>query len=187
VCIDADNHPLYVHCLDGRRITSLLVVLLRRLQGWLPLSAISEYWRYQSQSRLPTVGLIEVEKHAREVENFASELSEVVIPERIPQWLWSGNRNVKVPGAKLKFVPPLHCADSSLLSAGSLGAPVASRSGTGAEPSEAQKDALFEHSPTEEERPREDSSQGIPVAVSRAISALDLHGLGGKKKSSSSL
>jgi len=30
ICIDVKNHPVYIHCLDGRRITSLLVLLLRR-------------------------------------------------------------------------------------------------------------------------------------------------------------
>lgn len=42
---DPANLPLYVHCLDGRRITSLAVLLLRRLQGWCVDAAIEEYWR----------------------------------------------------------------------------------------------------------------------------------------------
>jgi hypothetical protein len=45
ICIEANNHPVYLHCLDGRRISSLVVLLLRRVQGWSPLAALSEYWR----------------------------------------------------------------------------------------------------------------------------------------------
>ena len=45
ICIDTRNFPIYVHCLDGKRITSLLVLMIRRLQGWAPMSALSEYWR----------------------------------------------------------------------------------------------------------------------------------------------
>jgi tyrosine-protein phosphatase OCA6 len=45
ICIEANNHPVYLHCLDGRRISSLVVLLLRRVQGWSPLTALSEYWR----------------------------------------------------------------------------------------------------------------------------------------------
>lgn len=46
VCIDPTNHPIYIHCLDGRKITGLLVLLIRRLQGWTPYSALLEFWRY---------------------------------------------------------------------------------------------------------------------------------------------
>ena len=108
-CIDLDNHPVYLHCLDGRRITSMVVLLLRRLQGWLPMSALNEYWRFQSLSRSPSISLAEVEKNVREAENFASEVSsEVTVPENIPIWLWSGNRAVsKIQGVKLKHCPPL--------------------------------------------------------------------------------
>ena len=199
VCIDASKHPVYVHCLDGRRITSLFVLILRRLQGWLPLSALGEYWRYQSLARSPTVGLIEVEKIVREVENFASELSEVVVPERIPNWLWSGNRNMKLSGVKLKFSPPLafahsshshhhHQADSSNSSnaggssgGGGGGGGMSSTSRSGMDKMEEQ----YDHSSDETERPS--AADGTnqtqqPVAVSRALSALDLHGLDLNKK-----
>ena len=45
VCINETRHPVYVHCLDGRRIAGLVVIYLRRMQGWTPISAIAEYWR----------------------------------------------------------------------------------------------------------------------------------------------
>jgi len=90
VCIDLNNHPVYVHCLDGRRITGLFVILLRRLQGWLPLSAISEYWRFQFplSSRTPAPSVTEVEKNSREIEGFASTaVLTIPLPDRVPFWL----------------------------------------------------------------------------------------------------
>jgi len=73
------------------------------------MSALNEYWRFQSLSRSPSISLAEVEKNVREAENFASEVStEVTVPENIPIWLWSGNRAVsKIQGVKLKHCPPL--------------------------------------------------------------------------------
>ncbi len=45
VCIDEKRHPIYLHCLDGRRVAGLVVLLLRRLQGWSLLNALAEFWR----------------------------------------------------------------------------------------------------------------------------------------------
>ena len=45
VILNSDNNPVYIHCLDGRRVTSVLILLLRRLQLWAPQSAFAEYWR----------------------------------------------------------------------------------------------------------------------------------------------
>ena len=130
VCIDADNLPVYVHCLDGRRITGLVVLLLRRLQGWLPLAALAEYWRYQASPRQQQlVNLTEVEKSVREIEKFASEAFEVVVPERVPTWLWAGNRGTtKLAGVRLKHVPPLVVPEPSF--AGSSGGGSGSNSGS---------------------------------------------------------
>jgi len=99
--IEGQNHPVYVHCLDGRRITSLVVLMLRRAQGWSPLSALSEYWRYQVgfRSLIPT---LEVEKTTKELELFVAQLNDVVLPESMPKWLWGGDRSVVVPGVQLK-------------------------------------------------------------------------------------
>jgi len=191
VCIDKDKLPVYVHCLDGRRITGLLVLLLRRLQGWLPLSAISEYWRYQSLSRAPSLILVDVEKNAREVENFASELSEVVIPEHIPQWLWSGKRDVKLSGVKLIYIPPLSptsielnllqrngCTSMSLTSA-------LEQFNSQGESRNALEESHYTSEPksvglslvTSVEQPSATQTLPSTVSISRALSALDLHGL----------
>ncbi|KAJ1442977.1 protein-tyrosine phosphatase [Ochromonadaceae sp. CCMP2298] len=73
VCVEAKTHPVYVHCLDGRRISSLVVLLLRRLQGWAPLYCLSEFWRYQ------------VERGTKELEAFAGKCGNVLLPESMPK------------------------------------------------------------------------------------------------------
>ena len=46
IILDVKNHPIYIHCLDGRKITGLVVVMIRRLQGWNPYTTLSEFWRF---------------------------------------------------------------------------------------------------------------------------------------------
>lgn len=203
VCIDADNLPVYVHCLDGRRITGLVVLLLRRLQGWLPLAALAEYWRYQSSSRQQQlVNLTEVEKSVREIENFASEAFEVVVPERLPAWLWAGSRGAtKIPGVRLKHVPPLVMPDASFASSShatakpaeeetskaalsaayySIDAAGGGGSGAGSESySLPPKGSAQEGAEGALEDKSSFSSSKAPallMTASRALSALDLHG-----------
>lgn len=93
-----------MHCLDGRRITSLLILLLRRIQGWSPIPTFSEYWRFQvsSHTLIPTA---EVEKTTKELEKFATEIANVVMPDSIPRWLWEGDRGAVVSGVKLVSKP----------------------------------------------------------------------------------
>lgn len=102
ILIDPVNHPVYLHCLDGRRVTSLVVLLLRRLQGWTPLSSFSEYWRYQASLKFSLVPS-DVEKQTKEIERFAGEVSDVQLPERMPKWLWGGDRSTVVHGVKFFF------------------------------------------------------------------------------------
>lgn len=65
--INSANYPLYVHCLDGRRITSLLVLLTRRLQCWSCSFAFAEYWKYQICWK-SSVGILDIEKQTSEIE-----------------------------------------------------------------------------------------------------------------------
>ena len=84
VCINESNHPVYVHCLDGRRIAGLVVLYLRRMQGWTPISAIAEYWRSVLQcvsSALPNLHqicyssiFIEVNRYKGYLSNWNVEL-----------------------------------------------------------------------------------------------------------------
>ena len=102
--IDKSKHPILIHCLDGRRITGLLVLLLRRLQGWPPVAALAEFWKYQASSKQQ---VSEIERTTREIEKFALEMSDIIITDRIPKWLWEGKRNNYVSGIKMKHIPAL--------------------------------------------------------------------------------
>lgn len=116
VCINRDNHPALVHCLDGRHTTSLLLLLLQRAMGYSPLSAISDYWRFQIGA-VSQITQSEIEKYTKELEKFTNEMGvETVIPEHIPPWLWTGCRGSRVKGVKLKFSPPLELAGGSITS-----------------------------------------------------------------------
>jgi hypothetical protein len=106
VCLNVDKHPVYIHCLDGRRISGLVVLFLRRLQGWTPFSAVAEYWRFQTTMR-PAVPSLEIERTSRDLEKFALEFGDIIVTDKIPRWLWGGNRNTVVIGIKLKYIPPL--------------------------------------------------------------------------------
>lgn len=86
IILDTRNHPIFVHCLDGRRITSLLVIILRRLQGWNSVGCFSEYWRFQVVGK-PPVPTLEVEKQTREIEKFCPDPFEcgLTLPENHPK------------------------------------------------------------------------------------------------------
>lgn len=103
--INSGNHPVYIHCLDGRRLTGLLVLLLRRLQCWSPQFSFTEFWRHQDSRG---VTIIDLERSSRDIEKFLVEFNEeIIIPETIPSWLWDGDRVTIVPGLKLKHIPPI--------------------------------------------------------------------------------
>lgn len=66
----------YLHCIDGRRITSLLVALLRKYQGWSTISYLSEYWNYVVRDRyLPQAQ--DVEKQSTDIEKFITLDSDI--------------------------------------------------------------------------------------------------------------
>ena len=47
IMIHTKSYPLYVHCLDGRRVTGILVALFRKLQKRSCQISFAEYWIYQ--------------------------------------------------------------------------------------------------------------------------------------------
>ena len=106
ICIDEKRHPIYLHCLDGRRIVGLVVLLLRRLQGWSTVNALAEFWRFQTAMR-PVMHPVEIEKTTRDLEKFVNDFGDVIITENIPRWLWNGNRGTTVHGVRIRHVPPL--------------------------------------------------------------------------------
>ncbi len=76
ICSDETAYPCYVHCLDGRRITSLLVLLLRRLQRWTPSAAFKEFWKFQHSCRPPSSfgSWDDIEKITIEAEAFVGDV-----------------------------------------------------------------------------------------------------------------
>lgn len=44
--INRVHQPLYVHCLNGAEVTSLVIACLRKLQCWSVSSTMAEFGRY---------------------------------------------------------------------------------------------------------------------------------------------
>mmetsp|Transcript_17259 Transcript_17259/g.32459 ORF Transcript_17259/g.32459 Transcript_17259/m.32459 type:complete len:276 (-) Transcript_17259:268-1095(-) len=94
---------IYVHCLDGRRVTGLLVLLLRRLQNYCPDFSYSEYWRFQPAVSNPYQEELRVN---REFDRFVNEINEeFVLPsEGLPRFLWDGEAyRAFPPGVKVVY------------------------------------------------------------------------------------
>lgn len=83
----------YVHCLDGRRVTGLMVLLLRRLQNYCPDFSYSEYWRFQQPVSTPYQEELRVN---REFDRFVNEINEdFVLPaEGLPRWVFRVNSHI---------------------------------------------------------------------------------------------
>jgi len=93
VVINADNLPLYLHCRDGGNNTGLVVMCLRRLQHWSISSLFDEFSRFVKTGEI-----------SREESNFVESFkAEVVVPSRIPAWLWQGVRIRAHPSVLLKL------------------------------------------------------------------------------------
>jgi len=65
-------------------MTSLVVLLLRRIQGWAPLTNYSEFWRYEITNRSPLIPSSEIGRITKELERFCVEVKDVVLPEHCP-------------------------------------------------------------------------------------------------------
>lgn len=76
--IDLDTAPLYIHCLNGGQVSSLVIACLRKLSFWSSVSIFSEFLVYTN-----TINL-----HDRTfVENFRAEIN---VPTNTVPWIWSG-------------------------------------------------------------------------------------------------
>jgi len=92
ILLDCKGHTesIYMHCLDGRRVTSLVVLLIRRFQGWTPEAAFAEYWRYQTAMRPPVHSVFEMERVSRETVKFILDTAAMIRISReqeVPRWL----------------------------------------------------------------------------------------------------
>lgn len=89
--VDCDRHPLYIHCLDGRHVVGLVVMVLRKLMQWDTAANHQEYLRF-----------------TREVQDELSFIADctgpVLIPTHLPQWLWGGSLYDAATG-QLKRLP----------------------------------------------------------------------------------
>ena len=116
ICINSTNFPILIHCIDGKRITSLFVLLLRRLQAYSPIYAISEYWRFQHITARYFISTVEIDKQTKDLEKFCIDLNnvnEIIVGENIPRWLWNGNKNSYLAGVKIKFMSSVNCSNST--------------------------------------------------------------------------
>lgn len=79
--IDPSNHPLYLHCLDGSGVTGVVMMCLRKLQGWNRSSSLNECLRYHKEGEVDS-----------EESDFALKFqAEVELPLSLPEWLWGGS------------------------------------------------------------------------------------------------
>ena len=78
VIINAENHPLYVHCLDGRHVVGTVIMALRKLQLWENGCSHHEYLRF-------------VKERNDEVAFIMDYGGPLTIPENLPTWLWGGS------------------------------------------------------------------------------------------------
>lgn len=75
--MDADSQPLYIHCLNGSEVTSLVIACLRKLSFWSSVSITGEY-----------VGFSQLSATAdRFIEDFRAEIE---IPANPVPWMWRG-------------------------------------------------------------------------------------------------
>eukprot|EP00842_Homolaphlyctis_polyrhiza_P004025 jgi/Hompol1/4623/HPOL_003793-RA len=94
VLIDTTNLPIYVHCLDGSLVTSIVIMCLRKLQCWSPQSYIAECTRYIKEDMVST-------EEAEFVEKFTGDF-EISAGARLPKWLWNGPEIPSYPRSKGK-------------------------------------------------------------------------------------
>ena len=80
------NKNIYVHCLDGRRVTGLLILLLRRLQNYSPDFSYSEFWKFQLGTN---TAYQEELRMNREFDRFVNDINEeFVLPAGVlPRWV----------------------------------------------------------------------------------------------------
>eukprot|EP00299_Pterocystis_sp_00344_P000332 c10101_g1_i1.p1 GENE.c10101_g1_i1~~c10101_g1_i1.p1 ORF type:complete len:243 (+),score=55.82 c10101_g1_i1:57-785(+) len=97
IVTNTDNHPVYVHCLDGGHIVGLFVMCLRKLQNWQDTAIINEFVRF-----------VEDQEILKEEKEFVEGFSEkVTLPAQLPKWLWGGTTTPKHPSIPLAYLDPI--------------------------------------------------------------------------------
>lgn len=99
VLVQADNYPIYVHCLDGRHVVGLVIMALRKLQCWDYSAMQMEFERFTKEGNNETAYIMDY-------------TGGLTLPPRVPLWLLhspqlfdSDGRARRHPTLKIKHVP----------------------------------------------------------------------------------
>jgi tyrosine-protein phosphatase OCA6 len=79
LCIHAENGPVYIHCLNGGQVTSLVVACLRKLQFWSSITIFNEFINFTNNITVNDRSF---------VEGFKGDIK--VNPSTKVDWLWVG-------------------------------------------------------------------------------------------------
>lgn len=91
--IHTQHAPIYIHCLNGGQVTSLLVACLRKLQFWSSLTIFNEFINFTTNITVNDRSF---------VDNFQGDI--MVDPGYKVEWLWNGmSRGVVNGHPKLKI------------------------------------------------------------------------------------
>jgi len=94
IILDTSKLPIFVHCLDGSVITGVIFMCLRKLQLWDSSIIHIEYRRYTRDDDISSEAIEFLEKYN----------GEIIIPEKIPHWLWNGQIPFKKhPSMKIRL------------------------------------------------------------------------------------
>ncbi|KAI8905434.1 tyrosine phosphatase family-domain-containing protein [Gorgonomyces haynaldii] len=83
-----DVTPVYIHCLDGQLVTTLVISCLRKLQCWSVFSYLQEANRY-------------VELQSEEIDWIKRYPGEFDLPSAVPGWIWD-EKPKRHPSLRLK-------------------------------------------------------------------------------------
>eukprot|EP01083_Nonionella_stella_P075793 206160_1 len=85
--INADNLPLYIHCLDGAFVSGLAIACLRKLLHWRFASIKDEFERYTGDECM-------IPEEIQFIKQFKGP---ILLPKKLTKWLWPGEPLVKHP------------------------------------------------------------------------------------------
>lgn len=91
--IHKQHAPVFIHCLNGGQVTSLIVACLRKVQFWSSIAIFNEFINY-------TTSITAIDRAF--VDGFEGEIE--VDDEDKADWLWQGlNRGITSSHPSLKF------------------------------------------------------------------------------------
>ncbi|CAC22628.1 tyrosine phospatase-like protein [Leishmania major strain Friedlin] len=118
--MNKDMHPLYIHCLDGRHVTGLVIMALRKLLQWDANVANAEFQRFTR----------EVQDEAAFIADYTGPL---LVPPHLPAWLWGGSIYDAATGQQKRLPTTIRLRLSTAVSGGA-GSAAATAGGVAAAP-----------------------------------------------------